>query len=383
MLRILTLAGSLVFGAVLALPGQHSGRLVKVYGDLATADRVAIVVPGADTTVATFEASTKRPGGAARALLAEAAKVGHGERLAVIAWLGYDAPPTWSLGAITDTAAVEGAKALRRTVMELHARTSAPIALLCHSYGSVVCAKAGTDLPVADVALFGSPGIDASSGPAPSGHALSDPALTGHAASGQTASGWAPSDHPPSDQASSGHPPSSRAASSHTPSERALSDHPPADWAPSDQLPSDHGLSGHTPFDRAPSDQEPSDGAPSDRHLPDASYHPPSDRSPSDHRLSDASYRPPSDHGVSGPAPSVTRVWAGVGDSDWIRFVPKVKLGPLGFGADALSPGYGARVFEVGPGGHSDYFAPGTPSLRNLTLIALGRPGDVTAAAPA
>ncbi|MEV6148772.1 alpha/beta hydrolase [Nonomuraea sp. NPDC052129] len=315
MLRMLTLAGSLAFGAVLALPGQHSGRLVKVYGDLATADRVAIVVPGADTTVATFEASTKRPGGAARALLAEAAKVGHGERLAVIAWLGYDAPPTWSLGAITDTAAVEGAKALRRTVVELHARTSAPIALLCHSYGSVVCAKAGTDLPVADVALFGSPGIDAPSGHAPSGHAPP---------------GRAPSDHPPS----------SHAMSSRTPSERALSDHPPSD-------------------------------------------HPPSDWAPSDHHLSDASYRPPSDHGVSGPAPSVTRVWAGVGGSDWIRFVPKVKLGPLGFGADALSPGYGARVFEVGPGGHSDYFAPGTPSLRNLTLIALGRPGDVTAAAPA
>ncbi|MEV0352397.1 alpha/beta hydrolase [Nonomuraea sp. NPDC050680] len=320
MLRMLTLAGSLAFGAVLALPGQHSGRLVKVYGDLATADRVAIVVPGADTTVATFEASTKRPGGAARALLAEAAKVGHGERLAVIAWLGYDAPPTWSLGAITDTAAVEGAKALRRTVMELHARTSAPIALLCHSYGSVVCAKAGPDLPVADVALFGSPGIDASSGYASSGYA------------------------------SSGRAPSSHATSSRSPSDRALSDHPPSD---------------HPPSGRAPSAQGPSDGAASDHHL------------------SDASYRPPSDHGVSGLAPSVTRVWAGVGGSDWIRFVPKVRLGPLGFGADALSPGYGARVFEVGPGGHSDYFAPGTPSLRNLTLIALGRPGDVTAAAPA
>jgi hypothetical protein len=269
MLRMLTLAGSLAFGAVLALPSQHSGRLVKVYGDLATADRVAIVVPGADTTVATFEASTKRPGGAARALLAEAAKVGHGERLAVVAWLGYDAPPTWSLGAITDTAAVEGAKALRRTVTELHARTSAPIALLCHSYGSVVCAKAGPDLPVADMALFGSPGIDA-----------------------------------------------------------------------------------------------------------------PSDRTPSNPKLLDRTRRP-SDPTPSATTPSATRVWAGVGGSDWIRFVPKVKLGPLGFGADPLSPGYGARVFEVGPGGHSDYFAPGTPSLRNLTLIALGRPGDVVVAAPA
>lgn len=312
---MLTLAGSLAFGAVLALPGQHSGRLVKVYGDLATADRVAIVVPGADTTVATFEASTKRPGGAARALLAEAAKVGHGERLAVIAWLGYDAPPTWSLGAITDTAAVEGAKALRRTVMELHARTSAPIALLCHSYGSVVCAKAGADLPVADVALFGSPGIDASSSHAPSGRV-------------------------------------------------------PSVQATSDQAVPDHPSSGHATSSRAPSDR-----APSDWML--------SDGPQSDHPWSDVSDHPPSGHRASGGVPSPTRVWAGVGGSDWIRFVPKVKLGPLGFGADALSPGYGARVFEVGPGGHSDYFAPGTPSLRNLTLIALGRPGDVMAAAPA
>ncbi|MFD1542562.1 alpha/beta hydrolase [Nonomuraea guangzhouensis] len=294
MLRMLTLAGSLAFGAVLALPSQHSGRLVKVYGDLATADRVAIVVPGADTTVATFEASTKRPGGAARALLAEAAKVGHGERLAVVAWLGYDAPPTWSLGAITDTAAVEGAKALRRTVTELHARTSAPIALLCHSYGSVVCAKAGPDLPVADMALFGSPGID-------------------------------------------------------TPSDRMLSNPTPADSAPSNAT------------------------------LPNATPSGPPLLNPTPTLLDRTLLNPaPSD-----PTPSATRVWAGVGGSDWIRFVPKVKLGPLGFGADALSPGYGARVFEVGPGGHSDYFAPGTPSLRNLTLIALGRPGDVVAATPA
>ncbi|MEU7857949.1 alpha/beta hydrolase [Nonomuraea sp. NPDC049141] len=311
MLRMLTLAGSLAFGAVLALPSQHSGRLVKVYGDLATADRVAIVVPGADTTVATFEASTKRPGGAARALLAEAAKVSHGERLAVIAWLGYDAPPTWSLGAITDTAAVEGAKALRRTVTELHARTSAPIALLCHSYGSVVCAKAGPDLPVADIALFGSPGIDA-----PSSHTPSDPTLP-------------------------------------------------------DPTPSNPTLPNATPSNAT------SDAAPSGPTLPDPTLPDPTlpNATPSDPTLPD---RAPSDR-----APSATRVWAGVGGSDWIRFVPKVKLGPLGFGADALSPGYGARVFEVGPGGHSDYFAPGTPSLRNLTLIALGRPGDVVAAAPA
>ncbi|WP_219463045.1 alpha/beta hydrolase [Nonomuraea rhizosphaerae] len=244
MLRMLALAGTLAFGTAMALPAQSSGRLVRVYGDLTTADRVAIVVPGADTTVANFDHGVKRPGGAAKALLAETAKVGHGERLAVVAWLGYDAPPTWGLGAVTETAAVEGAKALRRTITELRERTAAPIALLCHSYGSVVCAKAAPGLPIADMALVGSPGIDATSTHAPTG----------------------------------------------------------------------------------------------------------------------------------------TRVWAGLGARDWIRYVPKTKLGPLGFGADALTPGYGARAFEVGPGGHSDYFAPGTASLRNLTLIALGRPNDVSPA---
>ena len=344
MLRMLTLAGSLAFGAVMALPSQHSGRLVKVYGDLATADRVAIVVPGADTTVATFEASTKRPGGAARALLAEAARVGHGERLAVVAWLGYDAPPTWSLSAITDTAAVEGAKALRRTVTELHARTSAPIALLCHSYGSVVCAKAGPDLPVADMALFGSPGIDAPSDRAPSSPTPSSPAPT---------------------------------LPDHALSDRALPDPARSGYTTPDPTPSDHVPSSPTLHDLTSSDPMPSSPAPSDLTLSDLTLSDLtlSDRAPSDLTLSDRA--------LSDRAPSATRVWAGVGGSDWIRYVPKVRLGPLGFGADALSPGYGARVFEVGPGGHSDYFAPGTPSLRNLTLIALGRPGDVVAAAPA
>ncbi|MGP3960443.1 alpha/beta hydrolase [Nonomuraea sp. 3N208] len=243
MLRWLALAGVLTAaGTFLMWPGQPGARLVRTYGDVATADRVAVIVPGADTTVATFDDSTRRPGGAARALLAEAARLAPGERLAVVAWLGYDSPPTLSLGAIIDDAAVEGAAELRRTVAGLRTRTDAPIVLLCHSYGSVLCAEAAASgLPVTDLAVFGSPGLD-------------------------------------------------------VPSVAAL---------------------------------------------------------------------PP-------------RVWAGLGDDDWIRFVPKTKIGPLGFGTDPMSPGFGARVFDVGPGGHSDYFSPGTASLRNLTMIALGHPERVT-----
>ncbi|WP_431908424.1 alpha/beta hydrolase [Nonomuraea jabiensis] len=267
MLRNLLLAGLVTLGALVAWPGQPSGRLVRIYGDLATADRVAVIVPGADTTVATFDDGTERPGGAARALLAEAARLAPRERLAVVAWLGYDSPPTLSLSVITSDAAVKGARALRRTISELHARTPAPIALLCHSYGSVLCAKAAPGLPVTDLAVFGSPGLD---------------------------------------------------------------------------VPSAATLAQATP------NAEPARAA----------------------------------KGAQGGATRAEvvplRIWAGLGENDWVRFVPKIKLGPMGFGTDPMNPSFGARVFAVGSGGHSNYFTPGTPSLRNLALIALGHEGAVT-----
>jgi hypothetical protein len=50
----------------------------------------------------------------------------------------------------------------------------------------------------------------------------------------------------------------------------------------------------------------------------------------------------------------------------------------IGFGTDPMSPGFGARVFATGGGGHSDYFRPGSVSLRNLAWIALGDPAEVT-----
>ena len=72
------------------------------------------------------------------------------------------------------------------------------------------------------------------------------------------------------------------------------------------------------------------------------------------------------------------RVWAGRGSNDWIRFVPHVQVFGLGFGNDPMSPGFGARIFAAGTGGHSDYLDPGSVSLRNLAEIALGNPAAVT-----
>src|ERR1051325_9971620 len=71
----------------LSFDARGGGEAVEVIGDLATATRIAIVVPGADNTLADYD-SWKFAGGGARSLYDNA----HGERLAVIAWLGYRAP---------------------------------------------------------------------------------------------------------------------------------------------------------------------------------------------------------------------------------------------------------------------------------------------------
>jgi hypothetical protein len=173
---------------------------------------------------------------------AEAHRLDPGERLAIIAWLGYPAPDLLSPSVLTSGNAGQGAQALRPLVIAL-ARHSDQVALLCHSYGSVVCGLAARHLPVTDIAVFGSPGMDASSA------------------------------------ASLG---------------------------------------------------------------------------------ADA------------------RIWAGREGDGPIRFVPHVRLFGLGFGADPMSPGFGARIFATGSGGHSDYLNLGSVALRNLTYIALGDAAAVT-----
>ena len=228
---------------VLFFNPNGQGVTAMVIGNLATATRVAILVPGADTTLATFfSRGSSSPGGGAEALAAEAHRLDPGERLAIIAWLGYPTPATLSPAVMTSGDAGQGAQALRPLVTAL-ARRGDQVTLLCHSYGSVVCGLAAPRLPVTDIAVFGSPGMDASS-----------------------------------------------VASLHT---------------------------------RA-------------------------------------------------------RVWAGQESGDPIKDVPHIRLFGLGFGADPTSPGFGARVFAAGTGGHSGYLDPGSVSLRNLTHIALGDSAAVT-----
>ena len=139
------------------------GEAVEVLGDLATARRVVNSRTGLRYVPerVRFPGSAS-PQGGARALAAQARRLDPGVRLAVIAWLGYRTPSLLSPAVLTSGNAGQGAQALRPLVISLAAQGD-QVALLCHSYGSVVCGLAAPQLPVTDIAVFGSPGMDASS----------------------------------------------------------------------------------------------------------------------------------------------------------------------------------------------------------------------------
>ncbi|MFC5953058.1 alpha/beta hydrolase [Streptomyces pratens] len=231
---------------LLSFDGRGPGLVTEVLGDLAHADRVAVLVPGSDTGIDTYG----RFRAAARALHARLTREAPaGTRPAVVAWLGYETPPTIGPAVATTDRADRAAPELRSVVADLRTvigpRPS--ISLLCHSYGSVVCARAAPGLDVDDIAVLGSPGTGADT-----------------------------------------------AAALRT---------------------------------RA-------------------------------------------------------RIWAARGAGDWVENVPHLAVDlfgtRVGFGTDPVSPAFGARVFTAGDGGHSDYFAPGSTSLTNLTRIVLGETEAVT-----
>ncbi|GAA3500266.1 alpha/beta hydrolase family protein [Streptomyces prasinosporus] len=154
----------------LMLPGRHvlafdpsgSGRVAEVFGDLRTADRVSVVVPGVDTDLLTFQRTHRgyaAPAGMARSLYAAERETAPATRTAVIAWADYTAPSGLGMDAATAMRAENGAVRLNAMLRGLPGK--APVSLFCHSYGSVVCGLAAHALPdrVADIAVAGSPGM--------------------------------------------------------------------------------------------------------------------------------------------------------------------------------------------------------------------------------
>ncbi|MFH9610377.1 alpha/beta hydrolase [Streptomyces sp. NPDC017448] len=144
---------------ILAFDPRGRGQAAEVFGDLRTASRVAVVVPGNDNDAGTFDRRTVAhgaPRGMARALHTAA-----GPGTAVVAWVGYTTPVGVGLDAATGDLAEAGAGRLTRFAEGLRADGLPEPAVFCHSYGSVVCGLAAHRLPATDLVVLGSPGMRA------------------------------------------------------------------------------------------------------------------------------------------------------------------------------------------------------------------------------
>ena len=145
---------------------SSDGRAAEVFGDLGTASRIAILVPGVDTTLVDFErglggVARRAPGVQGRTLYQQLSKRDTG--VAVISWLGYDPPEGVGLAAATEGRARTGAAALVAFVRDvLRQRPGAAVTLIGHSYGAVVVGLAAPHLPeVPDLITLGAPGMGA------------------------------------------------------------------------------------------------------------------------------------------------------------------------------------------------------------------------------
>ncbi|RLP79923.1 hypothetical protein EAD89_29225 [Micromonospora sp. BL4] len=141
---------------------RGDGRAVEVLGDLADADRIAVLVPGVGSTLADFDrglggVARRAPAEQAGQLYRELRKADPAGRVAVLAWLGYD-PPDGVLTAATGASARRGADGLAALLRELAGRRpGAAITLIGHSYGALVVSLAAAEAPpqVGDVVSLG------------------------------------------------------------------------------------------------------------------------------------------------------------------------------------------------------------------------------------
>lgn len=157
-------------GQFLAFDPRGNGRIVQVFGDLGTADRIAVLVPGVATRADNFNTGLgdvpgRAPAVQAQALYDAAHAASPSQHLSVIAWLGYDAPQGVGRDAAREELARAGATSLNSFAKDLATlRPKASVTVIGHSYGSVVAGLAAADLPsqVKDVVVVGSPGMGVS-----------------------------------------------------------------------------------------------------------------------------------------------------------------------------------------------------------------------------
>jgi hypothetical protein len=147
---------------IIAFDPRSRGLVAEVFGDLATAQKISVLVPGSDIDLARFG----RVQDEAQALRAEERQVSPGTTTAAIAWADYVTPVGLGADAATSRLADAAAPRLTRFLagLAVTSQPSTPPALFCHSYGSVVCGVAAPTLrttgTVTDMVVLGSPGMD-------------------------------------------------------------------------------------------------------------------------------------------------------------------------------------------------------------------------------
>ncbi|MCK1796092.1 alpha/beta hydrolase family protein [Streptomyces sp. XM4193] len=147
---------------ILAFDPTGRGRAAEVFGNLEKAERVSVIVPGVDTELLTFERTQLKytaPVGMAQAVYESGRRQAPEVGTATIAWADYTAPRGVGMSAATGDLAEDGATRLNELLRALPGDST--VALMCHSYGSVVCGVAGPRSParVTDVVVAGSPGM--------------------------------------------------------------------------------------------------------------------------------------------------------------------------------------------------------------------------------
>ena len=146
-----------------ATSGDHV-RAAMAIGDVDHAEHVGTYVPGMTTTVRDSLNGSLTQVDDLRRLAIEQSGLRHSD-VAVIAWLGYDAPPD-VVGAASTSEAVEGAAELGSFLEGVQASRDANagdahMSVFGHSYGSTTSGLMAAEVSVGvldDLVLFGSPG---------------------------------------------------------------------------------------------------------------------------------------------------------------------------------------------------------------------------------
>ncbi|WP_280443039.1 alpha/beta hydrolase [Nocardia brasiliensis] len=158
---------------LLDLQSGEKGMAAVAVGDPDNADHVSVTVPGVSTTVQSLDGMTREAEAVQREAEKQLRLAGRpDERVASIAWLGYEPPPDLGLEAARSARAEDGAPKLAQFFEGLDVASTRPdphLTALGHSYGSYTTALAlqehGRTQPIDDAVFYGSPGINANDEP--------------------------------------------------------------------------------------------------------------------------------------------------------------------------------------------------------------------------